>query len=175
MAILIRRKYAGPVIVLTLFIFILSAGIQAGTIQIPKGMEVKVKFAPGMKITSGELTKDVPLLIYLAEPIKIGNTTIVEADAQGTAKVVEVKKAGKGGKPGYIKVAFVDIESRGEYRSPDDARIKLGGEIENAGKSRKTLSYLFIFGLFISGKQGVINPDVVFDAKVAESIILESK
>jgi len=128
-----------------------------------------------MKISSGELSKDVPLLIYLAEPIKIGNTTIVEEGAQGTAKVVDVKKAGKGGKPGYIKVAFVDLETKGEYRSPDNSRIKLEGEIENAGKGRKTLSYLFIFGLFIKGKQGVINPDVVYNAKVAESIILESK
>ncbi|MBN1211601.1 MAG: hypothetical protein JXA92_03410 [candidate division Zixibacteria bacterium] len=175
MAILIRRKFTGPVIILTLFIFMLSTGVQAGTIQIPKGTEVKVKFAPGMKITSGELTKDVPLLIYLAEPIKIGNTTIVQKDAQGTAKVIEVKKAGKGGKPGYIKVAFVDFETKGDYRSPDDSRIKLEGEIENAGKSRKTLSYLFIFGLFIKGKQGVISSDVVYNAKVAESMILESK
>ena len=175
MAMSIRKRFTGPVMVLTLFIFLLSAAVQAGTIQLPKGMDVKVKFAPGMKISSGELSKDVPLLIYLAEPIKIGNTTIVEEGAQGTAKVVDVKKAGKGGKPGYIKVAFVDLETKGEYRSPDNSRIKLEGEIENAGKGRKTLSYLFIFGLFIKGKQGVINPDVVYNAKVAESIILESK
>jgi hypothetical protein len=175
MAMSIRKRFTGPVMVLTLFIFLLSAAVQAGTIQLPKGMDVKVKFAPGMKISSGELGKDVPLLIYLAEPIKIGNTTIVEEGAQGTAKVVDVKKAGKGGKPGYIKVAFVDLETKGEYRSPDNSRIKLEGEIENAGKGRKTLSYLFIFGLFIKGKQGIINPDVVYTAKVAESIILESK
>lgn len=175
MALRIMKKNIGPAILICLFTFLLSIAVQAATIQIPKGMEVKVKFIPGMKVSSGELAKDVPLLITLAEPVQVGNKTIIEEGAQGTAKVVEVKKAAKGGKPGYIKVAFVDLQTKGDYRSPDDSRVKLEGEIENAGKGRKTLSYMFIFGLFIKGKQGVINPDGVYVAKVAESIILESK
>ncbi|MFZ5980643.1 MAG: hypothetical protein ACOYVF_08405 [Candidatus Zixiibacteriota bacterium] len=161
-------------IVLCAFIFLLGVAVQAGTMQLPKGQVLKVKFALGMKISSGELTKDVPLLINLAEPIEIGGKTIVEAGAQGTAKVVEVKKAGKGGKPGYIKVAFQEMDTKGEYRSRDNSKIKLEGELENAGKGKKTLSYLFIFGLFISGGQGEIDPGLVYEAKVAESIILES-
>ena len=171
----IRNSFTIRTLTGFLLLFFLSVVIQAATIQIPKGMEIKVKFAPGMKISSGDLAKDAPLLIYLAEPIQIGGKTIVEGGSQGTAKVVEVKKAGKGGKPGYIKVAFIDMQTKGEYRSANDAKIKLEGEIENSGKGKKVLSYLFIFGLFIKGGQGVISPDVVYNAKVAESIILESK
>ena len=121
-------------IVLCTLIFLLGVTAQAGTIQVPKGQVVKVKFAPGMKISSGELAPQVPLLIYLAEPIEIGGKTVVEEGAQGTAKVVEVKKAGKGGKPGYIKVAFQELDTKGEYLSRDNAKIKLEGELETHRK-----------------------------------------
>lgn len=167
-------KTAKLLILSCALIFVLGLAVQAGTIQVPKGQVLKVKFAPGMKVSSGELTQDIPLLIYLAEPIEIGGKTIVEEGAQGTAKVVEVKKAGKGGKPGYIKVAFQEMETKGEYRSRDNSKIKLEGELENAGKGRKTLSYVLIFGLFFSGKQGEIDSGQIYEAKVAESIILES-
>jgi len=161
-------------VVLCTLVFLLGVTVQAGTIQVPKGQVIKVKFAPGMKISSGELTPEVPLLIYLAEPVVIGGKTVIEEGAQGTAKVAEVKKAGKGGKPGYIKIAFQELETKGEFRSRDNSKVKLEGELENAGKGKKTLSYLFIFGLFISGGQGEIDSNVVYEAKVAESIILES-
>jgi hypothetical protein len=162
-------------IYVALAVIMLAAALPAATIQLPRGTEVKVKFAAAAKVSSGNLAKDVPVLFVLAEPVVIGGETLVEAGAAGTAKVVEVKKAGKAGKPGYIKVAFVDLEPKGIYQTADKAKIKLTGEIENKGKGKKFFSMLFIAGLFIKGGQGEIPPTAIYTAKVAESITLESK
>ena len=158
-----------------ILVLVLAATVSAATIQLQRGTEVKIKFATAIKVSSGNLAKDVPVQFVLAEPIIIGGETLVEAGATGTAKVVDVQKAGKGGKPGYIKIAFVDLEPKGVYQSADKAKIKLSGEVENKGKGKKFLSYVFIFGLFIKGGQGEIPANAVHVAKVAESITLESK
>ena len=152
-----------------------AASLSAATIQLPRGTQVKVKFAPGMEINSGKVEKDIPLLITLAEPIMIGSKTIVEAGAMGTAKVAEVKKAGKVGKPGYIKVEFIDLEIKGSYKPLQTDKIKLQGEIENQGKGKKTLSIILLFGLILKGGQGEINTNQTYTAEVAETIILEGE
>lgn len=168
----------GPVrifIYIIVAIALLATSVSAATIQLPRGTEVKVKFNTAAKVSSGSLAKDVPVMFTLVEPVIIGGETLVEEGATGTAKVVEVQKAGAAGKPGYIKVAFVDLEPKGAYLTPDKSKIKLTGEIEKKGKGKKLLSILFIAGLFIKGGQGEIPADVVYPAKVAESITLESK
>lgn len=162
-------------IYIVLAVMLLAASLPAATIQLPRGTEVKVKFAAAAKVSSGNLAKDIPVLFTLAEPVVIGGETLIEAGAAGTAKVVEVKKAGKPGKPGYIKLAFVDLEPKGTYQTADKAKIKLTGEIENKGKGKKFLSIIFIAGLLIKGGEGEIPPNAVHTAKVAETIILESK
>lgn len=151
-----------------------SVPVQAGAIQIPKGTEVKLKFPAGMKISSGDVTAGIPLVCYLQEPIEIGGVVVVEKDAQATAKVAEVKKAGKGGKPGYIKVEFESLDAKGDFRLVNADKIKLSGAVEAKGKGKKLLSYLFIFGLFIKGSQGIIPTDQVYTAKVAESVVVEN-
>ncbi len=161
--------------VLTVAVALTVVSAFAGTIQIPKGYEVKLKFPGGMKISSGELTKGVPIVCYLEEPIEIGGITVVEAGAQATAKVAEVKSAGKPGKPGYIKIEFESLDAKGEYRLLTDDKIKLEGSAEAEGKGRKLLSYLFIFGLLIKGTQAEINTNQVYTAEVAENIILETE
>jgi hypothetical protein len=152
----------------------MSVPVWAGAIQIPKGTEVKLKFSPGMKISSGDVKPGVPLVCYLQEPIEIGGVTVVEKDAQATAKVAEVKPAGKGGKPGYIKIEFESLDAKGEFKLVNADKIKISGAIESKGKGKKLLSYLFIFGLFIKGSQGAIPTDQVYTAKVAESVLVDN-
>ncbi len=175
MVMVIKRCFDSTALMAGLIIFILSASLSAATIQLPRGTEVKVKFAEGMDINSGKVDKDVPLLIELAEPITIGSKVLVETGAMGTAKVTKAEKAGRAGKPGYIKVEFVEMEVKGNYKPLQGEKIKLSGEIENKGKSKKTLSYLFIFGLFIKGGQGKIDTRQVYTATVAETMILEGE
>jgi len=111
----------------------------------------------------------------LAEPIVVGGEVIVEKGAQGTAVIGEVEKAKRAGKPGRITVEFVDLAAKGPYEIVGEDRIKLSGTEEAKGKSRKTLSYLFIFGLFIKGTQGEIPTNQVYTARIAEDVFLESK
>ena len=148
---------------------------DAAKVQIPEGTAVKVSFPSTIKISSSELGEGIPILFNLAEPIEIGGKVIVEKGATGTAVVKEVKKAGKGGKPGKIVLEFVDLAPKGTFLTLDGENVKLKGVITAEGKGKKTLSYLFIFGLFIKGGQGEIPTDKIYTATVAESVILEEK
>jgi hypothetical protein len=156
-------------------VLLMAMTVQAGTMQIPKGTKVKMTFPAGLQISSGTMQASAPIICELAEAIEIGGITIVEAGAKGTATVVEAKKAGKGGKGGYIKIEFTSLNAKGDYALMSAESIKLTGFVESQGKNKKLLSYLFIFGLFISGSQGEIPTSGVYDAEVAESAVLESK
>ncbi|MCP4570189.1 MAG: hypothetical protein GY841_21625 [FCB group bacterium] len=154
--------------------FILSTVASAATVQLPKGTELKVNFAPGIKLSSGSLEKGATLLITLVDPLEMGGKTIVEAGARGTAIVAEVKKAGGMGKAGQIKIEFQDMETKGAYQSPEGKKITLTGFVENEGKGKGFFPYL-IFVLFLKGGQGEVAADHTYTATVGETIILESK
>lgn len=157
-----------------LFVFVSSAGAFSGKVVLPEKTEIKVKFDSALQINSGKLQPGLTLSIYLAEDIKVGGITIVEASAEGTAKVEEIVEASRPGKPGKITVAFSELGTKGKYRTAKDAKIKLAGSIEREGKSRKLLSILFIFGLFIKGSQGEIDTAQEYTATISETIVLES-
>ena len=88
----------------------------------------------------------------------------------GKAEVLEVKSASKPGKPGYLKVGFVDIKPKGEYNTLDSASVKLKGEVEAKGKGKKLLSWLLIFGLFIKGGEATLPSDAIYTIYTAETI-----
>jgi hypothetical protein len=171
---LIKKKRFQSLIIIFIFAFLWASNAQAGKVQIVEGTEVKVKFDASMKISSGSLQKGIPLLIYLAESIVIGGKIIVEEGAMGTAEVLEVKEASKAGKPGYIKVSFVELTPKGDYVALDGSNIKLKGEIDAEGKGKKLLSWVFIFGLFIKGGQGVLPSDAIYTVYTAETIRLSN-
>jgi hypothetical protein len=161
--------------VIVLVVMLLVSAAYAAKVQVPEGTEVKIKFPSSIKISSGELGTGVPLLFSLAEPISVGGKVIIEKGAEGTAVVKESVKNGRGGKPGKIVVEFVDLATKGAFKTLDDSRIKLVGEVSAEGKGKKLLSYLFIFGLFIKGGQGELSNKDVYTAQVAESVILEEQ
>jgi hypothetical protein len=153
---------------------LLCGNVFAGKVRLDAGTPVKVKFDPNVKVSSGSSVEGVPVRILLAEPITMGGQVIVEAGAEGTATVKKVQKNGRGGKPGYISVEFASLGSKGEFKAAGDGRIKLAGVAEDKGKGKKTLSYLFIFGLFIKGGQGEMDPGQVYTATIAENVLLEN-
>ncbi len=170
-----RIPKIGLPILLVTGLLLAAVPALAGIVQLPAGHPVKLKFDSNMKVNSGDVSEGVPLLITLAEPIKIGGTTVVEEGATGTAMVTKVEKAGRAGKPGMIAVEFQELQPKGEFKSPEEKMIKLKGAFENKGKGKKTLSYILGFGLLIKGGQGEVPTDSVFTAEVAEDIILESE
>jgi len=155
--------------------FVLVSSSFAGKVMIPEDTKIAIKFPSTMKISSGKVSQGVPLAFELVRPIEIGGKVIVEKGARGTAVVKESVKAKRGGKPGKITVEFTELMPAGSFKSPDGAAIKLKGSVTANGKGKKTLSYLFIFGLFIKGGQGEIPTDKYYEASVAESIILDDQ
>lgn len=161
-------------VTILVFIFLCVPAVQAGKVQIPVDTEIKVKFDPVMNISSGNLQQGIPLLIYLAKPVEVGGKIILEEGAMGKAEVLEIKPASKPGKPGYLKVGFVDIKPNGDYKTLDGANIKLKGEVEANGKGKKLLSWIFIFGLFIKGGEATLPSDAIYTIHTAETIRLSN-
>jgi len=158
-----------------LFCLFVVPNLQAGKIRVPEGTEVKVRFDKEMKINSGKLSQGVPIQIYLDDPVIVGGRVVIEEGTTGKAEVLEVKASGRAGKPGYLKIGFVELEPKGEFKRVDGPTIKLSGEIEAKGKGKKLLSYLFIFGLFIKGSQAEIPVDQVYSAVIAETIDMSNE
>ena len=150
------------------------AAVFAAKVIVPEGTEIKVKFDPAEKVNSGKLEKGATVKIVLSEDIKIGGKTIVEKGAGGTAVVEDAVKASRPGDPGKIKVTFVELDTKGDYKAALNGKIKLAGSVSDEGGGRKILSWIFIFGLFIKGGQGEIDTALDYTATIAESIILES-
>ena len=141
-------------------------------IELPQGHEVEIVFSQDVSsryVAPGDL---VP--IRLNAPIEIGGFTVVEAGTPGSARVKSVEAAGRGGKPGSIVVELLELESDGHYEAEGDKTIMLKAvdEISAEGKSKKLLSWLLIFGLFIKGSQGEIPADQPFKAEIAEDIVI---
>ncbi len=170
-----NKKIKLIAVVITIFLFTFSSAVYAGKVQIPKDKEISVRFPTGIKISSGILSESIPILFHLEEAIEIGGKVIVEKGAEGKAIVKESVKASRGGKPGKLVLEFVELTPKGDYNTTDGSKIKLAGTVTAEGKGKKLLSYILGFGLIIKGGQGEISPNVVYTAKIAESIILESK
>ncbi len=167
-------RSAKLLIAVVLVVIFLSAAADAGKVRIPEGTELKIRFDSVIQVNSGKLQPGIILSIYLADDIKVGGKTIIEAGAEGTAKVEEITEASRPGKPGFIKVSFVDLGTKGKYRITGNGSIKLSGSTEAEGKSRKLLSWLFILGVFISGTDGEVDSALDYPATTAETIVLES-
>ncbi len=171
-----KKRNAMKLITLVLsLLFLFSATVaNAGKVTLVEGTAVKVRFDPNMKITSGKLGKGIPLLIYLAEDIKVGGITIVEAGAEGKAEVLEVIPASRPSKGGSIKVGFTELTPKGEYNTLDGSGIKLGGTIEAKGKNKKYMIFLLGIGLLLKGGQGEIDTGKTYEAQIKETIIMQS-
>ncbi len=153
---------------------LVPAMVSAAKVIVPEGTEIKVKFDAAAEVNSGKLGKGAVVKIFLVEDIKIGGKTIVEAGAEGTAAVEDAVAASRPGDPGKIKIAFVDLNTKGAYKASDDGKIKLSGSVADEGGGRKIISWIFILGLFIKGGQGEIDTALDYPATIAESVILES-
>jgi hypothetical protein len=162
------------ILLVAVIAMISSSAAMAGKVVLPEGTEIKVNFDPAMKVNSGKLQTGVNLAIFLAEDIKVGGKTIVEAGAEGVAKVENAVSSSRPGKPGQIVIKFIELGTKGKYTTQENARIKLAGSVEDKGKGRKVLSWLFIFGLFIKGSQGEIDTGQAYPATIAETVVLES-
>ena len=169
----ILRGFTAFAVLLTM-LFVVS-DLSATVVRLNKGTEVKIQFTCDEAVSSGEFDEGDSVDIALTEPIIMDDSTIVEKGAAGRAVVTSVKKNGKGGKPGYIKVAFVSLQPMGAFTTDGDAPILISGEVENEGSSKKTCSYIAFFGLLVKGGNGEIDKDVVYTATIAESIKLKSR
>jgi hypothetical protein len=158
---------------MTLLFLTMMFGVSQAQVKLPKGTEVSVTFK--QDVSSKYLAPGQEIPIAVTEDIVIGGVVLVKAGAEGKAMVKSVKPAGKGGSPGSISVELGELESGSNFKSLDDKSIKLegvDGTIEAKGKGKKILSYVFIFGLFIKGGEGVIKADMPIEAKVKEDVFI---
>ncbi len=166
----------GPFALATMVCCLLFAQTGLAKIQIPKGKEVVVTFAPGIDVTSKMFKKGDPIPIVLDQPIDIGGKILVKSGTPGKAVVVGAEKAGKRGKPGMIQVVFEELKPDGPFQLTEGDFIKLEADTLTAeGKGKKTLSWILGFGFFIKGGEARIDAGRTFTVKVAESVFMDEQ
>jgi len=167
-----RRTYF---VAIALILLLFAASVNAGHVQLPKGKEVYLKFSSDLKVSSGEYKKGDSIPVMLDQPIDIGGQIIVDRGAAGTAVVLDAEKNGSGGKAGMIKIGFVNLQPKGEYKLSEGGVISLGGNpLEFKGKKKGIFPYLF-FVIILKGGNGEVPTDVVYTATVAETVVLENE
>jgi len=168
---MLKKQFVIVLAVLTVIVFA-GSGVRAD-IMVPAGTNLTVAFDQDV---SSKYVKPGDLIpIRLMAPVSIGGLEIVKSGCKGSARVKSVKPAGKGGSPGSVEVELLELEPNGSYATSDGTKVQLiraEGTIKAEGKGKKTLSYLFILGLFIKGGQGVIPADQPIDAQVAQDIFI---
>lgn len=160
-------------VALTTFFWAVNVSGVNAAIELPAGTEVQIVFVADVSSKYAEPNDRVE--IRLDGAVEVGGIVVVKDGAKGSARVKSVQPAGKAGKPGWVEVELLELEPNGSYMAEGNKKIALeavGGTIMAEGKGRKTLSYLFIFGLFIKGTEGVILADEPFKAKIKEDIII---
>lgn len=159
------------ILTVTLALVLLAQAAAGYDIMLPKGAKLKVKFDPSISIDSGNLEKGAIVKIFLAEDYVKHDVTLLKEGTEGTAEVTEVEKASRPGDPGMIKVTFVDLTPKGGCSLKGGDKVLLTDFVENKGKSRKFISWVFILGLFIKGGQGEIDTSAVYEAEVADNAL----
>lgn len=165
-----RRSWQTLALVALILVACTGAATAAG-IQLPKGSKAIVQFDPNSTVSSAKFAEGDKVPVYLVEPIVMGGVTLVEEGAMGTAVVTSAKSAGKGGSPGKLQLAFESINPKGPYVPLELNTVPVEGTTpEYKGKGKKLLSYLLIFGLFISGGQAEVPADATFEVQVTENV-----
>lgn len=170
----IRIRATFAITLFCLIAFAVSGVVNAATIQILEGTPVKLKFKKDLKITSGAFKKNDIIPVTLDQPIDMNGIILVGAGAEGQARVVEVEKAKRGGKPGSIKIEFVEIKPNGKFNLSEGDAINLkGGQIEATGKKKGFWPYCF-FKFILKGGEAEIETDKVYEVEVAETVLMQS-
>jgi hypothetical protein len=171
---MMRKRFIPSVLLSALCGFAFSA-VSHAAIELPGGTEVVVVFQ--QEVSSKYVKPGDMVPIRLQGDITVGGITVVKDGCPGNARVKNVEKAGKPGKAGRVEVDLVELTPNGSYTPEKQGQtIKLEavhGTITAKGKGKALMSWIFIFGLFIKGGEGVIPADLPFAAKVKDDIMLE--
>lgn len=166
--------FAGFITAAFIGLLLMAGTVGASTIQLTKDMPVQIKFPADITVSSGEFGEEgMEIPIILHQPIIKNGQVIVEAGAKGTARVVEVTPAGRGGKPGKITVEVVELMPKGEFvldRGEGDFIPLTGDQIKAEGKGKGIFPWLFL-KFVLKGGQAEIDTDEIYEVKIAKSIM----
>ena len=170
--------FAGFIAATFVGLLLMAGTVGASTIQLNKDMLVEVRFPANIKVSSGEFGEEgqeIPIILH--QPIIKNGQVIVEAGAKGTAIVVEVTPAGRGGKAGKITVEFVGLNPKGDFvldQGEGDFIPLAGEQIKAEGKGKGFFPWL-IFKFILKGGQAEIDTDKVYEIKVARSVMMNNE
>lgn len=104
-----------------------------------EGTEVKLKLA--QDLSSKLAIEGDPVMLVLAEDLKVGETTVAKAGAKALGTVTRAKKAGMMGRPGELSLRL-------EYLIVRNSRMRLRGTKgkEGQGKVGTVVALTILFG-----------------------------
>ncbi|MDO8295700.1 MAG: hypothetical protein Q7T19_04580 [Caulobacter sp.] len=142
------------------------------TVRLPAGTRIEIELVDGL--SSGTSSLGDRFAIQLVEPISIEGSVVVAGGATGEGEVIDVARAGIGGKQGKLIISgrFLDLDGR---------RVRIRGmSLLASGKSRVDLAtglmltpYVGLAAVIIPGGDIEIPAGTRATARLAEDVELQ--
>jgi hypothetical protein len=141
---------------------------KPSSVVLKEGTDVALKFA--QDLSSKTAAEGDPVMLTLAEDLKVNEVVVARAGAKATGEVTNAKKAGMMGKGGELNIRL-------DHLTSGDLKIKLRGTKGREGDSKVgtavALTVLFgPVGLIKHGKNIEIKDGTPFNAFVADDVVV---
>lgn len=149
---------------------LLTAADVSAAEPVPPGTRITLQFDRSVSTRTARKGGTVPLRVY--SPVVVRGKTLIDQDAPATGVVTSVRRPGRFGKRGELKIRLVSVRDRSGARVPLEAytsgdRFSAGGP----GASAAGLLVLGPIGLaggaFVKGKHVTIDRGTRIQAVVA--------
>jgi hypothetical protein len=145
-----------------------TADVPNGKVVLAEGTDVPLSF--DQDLSSKTAAEGDPVVLILAEDLKVGNVVVAKAGARAVGEVTNAKKSGMMGKAGELNI-------RVDYLKVGEAKVHLRGTKGKEGQSGTTsaivLTVLFgPIGLIKHGKNIEIKKGTALKVYVSDDISL---
>lgn len=139
---------------------------QMDSIVIEKGTNIKVQ---AVETVHSQKSKQNDVVSFkVSEDIMVGDIMVVPANTEVAGIVTKVKKPGPWGQAGQLEVTFSEIKTKAANSIP------VTGALYNHGKKPNFFVRYSICGVFITGKDAIINSGTEVILQVKEDTIIRN-
>ncbi|MBP2638064.1 MAG: hypothetical protein H6Q72_3971 [Firmicutes bacterium] len=136
------------------------------SIVIEKGANIKVQAVD--TVHSRKSKQNDVVLFKVIEDIKVGDITVIPANIEVEGIVTKVKKPGPWDQAGQLEVTFSEIKTK------EADSIPVAGVLYKHGKKPNFFVRYSICGVFIKGKDAIINSGTEVTLQVKEDTIIRN-
>lgn len=147
-----------------------TSSIPAGNAYIPKGTVLAVELTKEVSSKKAKVGDDVPL--KLVENLIVNDIVVIPAGTEVKGVVTESRKAGGFGRGGKLEISIVSVKTLNGIEIPLEYTNRQHGA-GDGGAVAVAAAVTLVGGIFMKGKNVVLNEGLQFDAEVTNDTDLK--